>query len=470
MVSRKFLLVLTAALFIAGESAAVTIEQAFAWYSGGDFEKAYQAYKELAEIGNVQAQLNIGAMYARGEYVEKNFVEAYAWVSLAHAAEPGDTSQKFKTAIEKALTAEKKEKAEERFLILKKQYSQEAIERNLLPSEVVQFNEGFVEAKLKVRNQPDYPPVMAQEGGTGIVDIQFIVDEDGTTRHHSILSATNKHFKRAALKALKRDQFEPATVNGKPVKEFGRRMRYSFLMHGDKADMKRVASLVEPLKEAALSGGGWEKFKYAYTLDMVQSYGSGLKGFDDDALDSRNRWFVKSAQDGFSVAKYELGRIITYGQQCGADSKKGFYWLEKAAQENVTDAQLMLGMELINGVRYQKDEKSGLAWVKKAADGGLNHAQLTYAWILAVHKNEKIRDAQKALDYVKKIELKEYQDKLTYYETLAAVYAALGQYNKGMQAHEKAMEEIEKYDLPHEKLDRIKRALIGKKAYTEEMA
>ena len=100
----------------------------------------------------------------------------------------------------------------------------------------------------------------------------------------------------------------------------------------------------------------------------------------------------------------------------------------------------------------------------------MNYAQLTYAWILAVHKNEKIRDAQRALDYVKKIELKEYQDKLTYYETLAAVYAALGQYNKGMQAHEKAMEEIEKYDLPHEKLDRIKRALIGKKAYTEEMA
>lgn len=464
-----FRCVLLAALLVAGNVLAVTIEEAFTKYSEKKYDEAYKYYLELAEIGNIQAQLNIGAMYARGEYVEKDLVEAYAWISLVHGAEPSDVSEKFKSVVGKKLSPQEKIAAGERIAVLEKTYGQEAIERNLLPSESVELNEGFVEARLKSRTAPKYPQLMAEKSAMGIVDIQYIVEKDGTTRNHTILGATNNYFKRAALDAIKQDKFEPATINGHPVQEYGRKMRYNFLMAGSKMDMDKVMEFVEPVKSDALVGGGREKYAYAHALSMVNSFGSSLKGFEGDLLDNQNKWYVKSAQDGFAFAKYELGRLITYGQQCSADSKKGFYWLEKAARENVTDAQLMLGMELINGVRYRKDEESGLAWVKKAADFGLNHAQLTYAWILAVHKDEKIRNPKVAFDYLNKIEPKKYEDRLSYYETLAVVYASLGDFAKGKAAHAKAMKEIKKYDLPHERLDRIKQALNNKKAYLEDI-
>ena len=52
-------------------------------YQKGDFASAFQQFKELAELGQPDAQYNLAVMYTRGEGVEENHVYAHAWASLA---------------------------------------------------------------------------------------------------------------------------------------------------------------------------------------------------------------------------------------------------------------------------------------------------------------------------------------------------------------------------------------------------
>jgi len=48
-------------------------------------QEAHRLYYQAAEKGNACAQLSLGEMYSKGEYVEKDEVRAYTWLALAAA-------------------------------------------------------------------------------------------------------------------------------------------------------------------------------------------------------------------------------------------------------------------------------------------------------------------------------------------------------------------------------------------------
>jgi TPR repeat protein len=52
-------------------------------YKKGDFAAAFNQFKEMAELGQSEAQYDLAAMYARGEGISQNSVYAHAWASLA---------------------------------------------------------------------------------------------------------------------------------------------------------------------------------------------------------------------------------------------------------------------------------------------------------------------------------------------------------------------------------------------------
>lgn len=52
-------------------------------YEKSDFATAFKQFKELAELGQPRAQLNLAIMYARGEGVTASNTNAHAWASLA---------------------------------------------------------------------------------------------------------------------------------------------------------------------------------------------------------------------------------------------------------------------------------------------------------------------------------------------------------------------------------------------------
>ncbi|SMF22639.1 hypothetical protein SAMN02745866_01432 [Alteromonadaceae bacterium Bs31] len=440
------LFVFLIALVVSSNSQSVTFEYAIALYQEKQFEVAYSGFLELAGLGNGRAQLNLGVMYARGEHVEKDFVEAYAWAKLASESEDVD-AEKILSILGKRLDEEGMSAAETRYKTLNSKYGTKAVSSALLPSETAGEAMGFAEARIKRKRTPSYPKNEIKRGASGLVDVQYSIGIDGTVRNIGVLKTTSKFFTDSTLKALKSWIYEPAKVDGKPVEEFGRRMRFKFQFEGSELQLEKTKKYIEQFRVAAEQGGGRQKYEYAYYLSMLDSMAGSLKGYETLELESQNSWFSKSAQDGFPLAKYELGRRLSYGQQCAVDSRKSYFWLEGAANDNVADAKLFLGVEIYYGSRYKQDFNKGLALIKAAADGGLPEAQLKYAWILSTSPDKDVFNPEVAMEYFNLVKKKEFHDMLSYLETKAAVSAANSDYKAASSALKKASKERKRYEL-----------------------
>lgn len=62
-------------------------------------------FRKAADQGHAWAQTNLGFMYAVGEGVDKDFVEAYAWMNLA-AAQGNAEAAKAKDFLKSRMTSE----------------------------------------------------------------------------------------------------------------------------------------------------------------------------------------------------------------------------------------------------------------------------------------------------------------------------------------------------------------------------
>lgn len=86
-------------------------------YAGGEvtgernYARAAQWYRAAARQGDAVAQLNLGDFYARGLGVERDFVEAWVWLSLA--AEQGrNWAERRREEIASRLNEQGRERAE----------------------------------------------------------------------------------------------------------------------------------------------------------------------------------------------------------------------------------------------------------------------------------------------------------------------------------------------------------------------
>ena len=76
-----------------GVAVAADLKKGFEAYNSGDFETALAEWTPLAEQGDVNAQYNLGVMYANGYGVPENDKTAVKWYTLA--AEQGLTVGQF---------------------------------------------------------------------------------------------------------------------------------------------------------------------------------------------------------------------------------------------------------------------------------------------------------------------------------------------------------------------------------------
>jgi protein TonB len=65
---------------------------------------------------------------------------------------------------------------------------------------------------------PLYPRNLKKHGITGIVKVQFIINQTGHVTEISVLSSPNNEFSTAAMKAIKKWIYRPGKIKGIPVK------------------------------------------------------------------------------------------------------------------------------------------------------------------------------------------------------------------------------------------------------------
>src|SRR5690606_5223115 len=151
--------------------------------------KAYASFKELAAIGNLKAQFNIGVMCARGEHVDPDLEESWAWFSLVNENKDAtEDTTRVLAILEEKLDEQRLARARQRLDELRQQYSAPAISRNLLPNSNVSGESDFIPAKTVLTNQAEYPRKMLNKGYSGVVDIEYLVEKDGTVRYPTVLA------------------------------------------------------------------------------------------------------------------------------------------------------------------------------------------------------------------------------------------------------------------------------------------
>ena len=77
-----------------------------------DYKEAVEWYKKAAEQEYVDAQNNLGTMYAKGLGVPKDYIQAYAWFNLV-ASNRDIVAKKNRGIIEAKMTPEQIAKAQE---------------------------------------------------------------------------------------------------------------------------------------------------------------------------------------------------------------------------------------------------------------------------------------------------------------------------------------------------------------------
>lgn len=82
------------------------------------------------------------------------------------------------------------------------------------------------------RMAPEYPRRMLARGRQAIMDVSFIVDENGFVREPKIVNASehSRGFEKAALRAVERFCYAPIVVDGMAVPVEDIRTRISFLL------------------------------------------------------------------------------------------------------------------------------------------------------------------------------------------------------------------------------------------------
>ncbi|MGK0474099.1 MAG: TonB family protein [Candidatus Azotimanducaceae bacterium] len=389
--------------------------EAMRLYKANEFEKAYVMFKRMAEMGYFPAQYNLGVMYSMGQYVAKDPIQGYAWLKLAEGrvavADDGINT------VYVSFTDVQKKAADVAAEELAALYGTDTLSARLMPKPLA--DEDCVPESVPVsKTQPRYPPAALRKGVFGSVIVVFDVDDLGRTRNPSVLFGP-EIFHEASLEAVDKFKYEP----NKPSRGVMNRIVYE-IRNVDKAHVQRQ---VDVFRKEADSGSAAAKYVYAVNVSYIDHFRP-----EHQVL---NQYLVDAAQQGLREAQFMIGRNLLRGQGCEVDKPKGLAWLQQSAQLDYAPAQFLLANETADDPLKQD---SSMVWLQNAADSKHYPSMLKLAWIYATSRDAKIRDPVLSLRLATEA-AGEYSDKITGWDTLAAAYAANGNFKKAIRFQKKAI-------------------------------
>jgi TonB family protein len=394
-------------------------------YEKKDFSKAFEQFKDLAELGQPTAQYNLAVMYARGEGVEASNTRAHAWASLAAANGVKEATSLAETLAPQLTPTSLKISAE-----IQAQFSQAALDARLLPR-VRQGGdyEGHTPVRPLKPFIPSYPDAARKKGVQGEVYVEFTVAADGHARMPRILYAVPEgYFESTVRDSVMRSSYVAARVNGEATATVVSTF-YNFKMSG--VSIQDYGSLEDRVRQTQAKAEAGDP-----SAEML--YGMMIAGLPqlNRTYDQALPWFLKAAQSGARYAQYQVGLGLLNGRGCHCDTSKGEIWLEKAAQADEADAQVSLAEYLLKDKSKHDAVGGALTWLERAAQQGNSAAKFQLAAVLAAYPTN--RDPKRALELVDSLE-RDYKSDPTLWEIRAAAKGSRGDYKAANEAETQAI-------------------------------
>lgn len=438
-------------------------------YEENKFAEAFTEFKRLAELGDADSQRNLAAMYARGEGVSKNVVEAYGWATLALAQDPDGAGQ-LRQALIKGMTKEEIEAGQKREQGLQGQFSQQALATNLMPISsgrqpdcAIAVTGDAIPVKM---DAPRYPIEAAKQGTAADVRVKFYLTAHGTTvgvqivevkgRDVNLSASLKRAFSTVTTSAINKWQFLPATDEW--LREIPREYQISYQMlngiatqpHSPEEDVEYINQAISSDNTETMHQIAQQLNKqYGCTSIQVTTEvfrwpaGKSASGADSTAatresnrqqllLKVADRLSLRAAINGNAEEQYSVAKKLLTGDRCEKDLDKGMTWLAMAAQQRQPDAQYLLSRHLAAGDGIRKDPDEAQQWLRAAAESGHEQARIRFAMQLLKQDRASVDSALALLPMGN-------DDDISVLEVKALAAAISGQQRIAVQYQEKVL-------------------------------
>ena len=111
----------------------------------------------------------------------------------------------------------------------------------------------------------------------------------------------------------------------------------------------------------------------------LADYEDGVEAAFSGDYDTAFKEFTIAAEEGLSLAQYNLGILYFTGQGVDQDFDEAFEWTKRAAEQGHLNAQFNLGSLYLDGQGTQISVLEGVNWFTQAAKSGHANSAFTLA-------------------------------------------------------------------------------------------
>lgn len=413
-------------------------------YDQKDFTSAFNEFQKLAKLGNVKSQYNVAVMLSKGEGVQKNLIEAYAWASLVSSI---DSYKPLASYIKEQLPPVSISEANNLFEKYHKLYALENSKVILGPIVEVDKDNNQIdfspELVFETRKPPMYPREMLQKHIQGWVNILFYLYPDGSVRDIQVVEQlpVDGAFHAAAIKSIESYKMH-YEKDGIPIildQPRAITQRINFTIKNSTFEFtQKHKNYLNKLKINAEKGDLSSQYEYS----VLQERFYINKEIDQKQI---NQWLFNASQEGIADAQYRLGMNIFNGKACRIEKQKGLDWIFLSAQIGSPYAQYTAYKMLTNEEVINRTKQEPLYWLGQAAKNGLSIAQLNYANEISHKQNPTKEELVVAKQYLKNYAKETYKT-IQWYQVSALIDGKLNNSKNALKKTKKALKLAKKQE------------------------
>jgi TPR repeat protein len=413
---------LALAALLSGAAARADFQAALTDYNAGHYEAARAQFLALAELGDCSSQFNLGAMALQGQGGPRDAASAAGWLEAAAANGCQQLVGNRLPALTAKLTADEARAA----AAVVARYGPDALRAEGVINPEFTCSDGIA-ATVASTPTPEYPRQAALRHEAAIVITALTIGADGHGRDPEILlSLPQDGFAAAAVEAWFNSQFTPASRAAQRVES---RLEGRTVFELTDATLTNAA----PLKAARTAAdGGDPAARYMVGLIATLDPSLGISSARGGAL------LLGAAHDGDPQAQYWVGSQLRASAACHPRAD-GAVWLRHAADGGSAAAQLVLASDLLRGTPSGEQVAQAHALLARAAGSDSYYVRKHVVALLAASPVAAIRDPPGALSVALKLAGGDVQSDPQMFESVAAAYAANGDFHKAVAQQDLAL-------------------------------